>query len=125
MAALVLLRLRRCRTRLFMVVLAVDERSEPIARVALDSFPDVEHRPAGRVDHDAADLTQNLEIADSDSERRQDDDVFCLDTAEVDATAGHTTASRFPLPAPRLPASPALKTRSPSPGVSNSRADYG
>ena len=42
--------LRRRRARLLVIVLAVDERGEPVARVALDALPHVQHRAARRVD---------------------------------------------------------------------------
>jgi hypothetical protein len=55
--------------------LAVNQRREAVLCVRLDALPDVQHRPAGRVDHDAADFAQRLKIPDGDTERRQDDDI--------------------------------------------------
>ncbi len=83
-----------------MVMLAVNERSESIARITLDSLPDVEYRAAGRVDHHAPDLTQNLEVGDGNSERRQDHDVLSFDAAKIDVASRF---SRFPLPASPFP----------------------
>src|SRR5690349_14634617 len=62
-ASLILPGLGCSRARLFMIVLAMNERSEAIAGVALDSLPDVEHRTAGRVYHYATDLAEDLKIA--------------------------------------------------------------
>src|SRR5262245_50320001 len=56
-------------------MLAVYERREAIACVALDTLPDIQHRAAGRVDHDAAESTKRLEVAHGHTERRQDNDV--------------------------------------------------
>src|SRR5438552_15634972 len=84
-----------------MVVLAVNERGEAVARIALDSLPDIEHRAASRVDHDASDLTQHLEILDRDAEGGQDHDVFCFDAAEIDVALSAVPLSPFPLPASR------------------------
>src|SRR6266480_431897 len=50
----VLAHLRRRRSRLLVVILAVNERRESVARVALDALPDIEHRAARRIDENAA-----------------------------------------------------------------------
>ena len=67
-----------------MVVLAVDQGREPVAGVALHPLPHVENRAAGRVDHDAADLAQRLEILDRDTECRQDHDIGRLHAGVID-----------------------------------------
>ena len=54
----ILLRLRRRGARFLVVVLAVDERRESVARVRLDALPDVEHGAAGGVHEDTPDLAQ-------------------------------------------------------------------
>ena len=71
--------LTRRRLGLFVVVLAVDHRREAVARVALDALPDVQHRPAGRVDDHAADGAQALEIPHRHAERRDDHHVVRAD----------------------------------------------
>ena len=72
------------RLGLLVVVLAVDDRGEAVAGVALHPLPDVEHRAAGGIDQHAADRPQTLEVADGHSEGRQDDDVVGGDAAEVE-----------------------------------------
>ena len=90
LAALVLLRLRRRRARLFMIMLAMNERSESIARVTLDSLPDVEHRATGRVDHHAPDLSKNLKVSDRHSEGWKNDHVVGVHSTEIDVSiVGH------------------------------------
>ena len=84
LTAFVLLCLRRRRARLFVVMLAVNERSESIARVTLDSLPDVEHRAAGRVDHHAPDLAKDLEVPDRHSECGKNDHICGPHSTEID-----------------------------------------
>ncbi len=71
--------------RLLVVVLAVDERREPVARVALHAFPDVEHGAAGGVHDDAAERPQRLEIVHGDPEGGKDDHVLPRDPREIEA----------------------------------------
>src|SRR5262249_38238489 len=79
------LHLRRRRARLFVVVLAMNEGREPVAGVALHALPDVEHRAAGRVDHDAADAAERLKVTNGHPERGQDYDIVRGDAAVVEA----------------------------------------
>src|SRR2546423_4037966 len=69
-----------------MIVFAVDERRESIARIAFDPLPDVEHGSARSVNHHAADLAEYLEVSDRDSEGRKDHHIFRFHAAEIDAT---------------------------------------
>ena len=69
---------------LLVVVLAVDHRGEAVAGVALDPLPDIEHRAAGGVDHDAANVAQSLEVAHRDAEGRDDDDVVGGDGGKIE-----------------------------------------
>ena len=78
-----------------MVVLAVNQRSESVSRVTLNSLPDVEYRAAGRVDHHAADLSKSLEVLDGDPESRQDYHILGFHPTEIDLPASR-------LPHPRL-----------------------
>src|SRR5437879_6964454 len=71
---------------LLVVILAVNQRGESVARVRLDAFPDVEHRPARRIHQHARDRAQSLEVPDRHAERRQDHYVVCADRAEVELT---------------------------------------
>ena len=71
----VLCRLRRRRARFFVVGLAVDDRREPVLRVALHVLPDVEDRSAGRVHERAALRREQRHVADGHAERRQNHDV--------------------------------------------------
>jgi hypothetical protein len=66
------------------IVLAVDQAGEAVARVAVDALPHVQHRAAGRVDDDAPLAAQRLEVVDRDAERGQDDDVGGLDAVVVE-----------------------------------------
>src|SRR5213593_2755653 len=70
-----------------MVVLAMNERGEAVARVALDALPHVEHRAARRVDENAPDRPQVLEVLDRDAEGWQDDDIFRVYRREIEARA--------------------------------------
>ena len=88
--------LRRRGARLLVVVLAVDERREPVAGVALDALPHVEHRPAGRVHHDAAEAAKRLEVADRHAERREDHDVLGLDGGVVESRLARLRGRRSP-----------------------------
>src|SRR5512133_1195897 len=65
-------------------MLAVYERGEAIARVALDTLPDIQHRSAGRVDDDASEPAKRLEIAHGHTERRQDNDIARRDIRVVE-----------------------------------------
>ena len=67
-AAGILLHLRRRRARLLVVVLAVDQRGQTVARVRIHTLPDVEHRAAGRVHHHAPLGAERLEVVDRDAE---------------------------------------------------------
>src|SRR4029450_1898377 len=70
--------------------LAVDERGEAVARVALDALPDVENGATGGVDHHATDLSKDLAVCDRDPEGRKDYNVLGLDSTEIDAAVlGH------------------------------------
>jgi hypothetical protein len=75
-AVRVLLHLAGGGARLLVVVLAVDERGEAVARVGLDALPHVEHRAARGVDHHAAEGAQGVEVVDGHAERRQDHHVL-------------------------------------------------
>ena len=55
--------------------LAVDDGGEPLARVARDVLPDVQHRPAGGVHQRAAQALQPRQFVHRDPEGRDDDDV--------------------------------------------------
>src|SRR3954470_549666 len=88
----ILLSLRSRSPRLFMVVLAVNEGGESVARVTLHALPDVEHRATRRIHHHATDAAQDLEVGDRDSERRQDHDVLWLHAAEINLPASHLSA---------------------------------
>src|SRR5688572_17635296 len=48
--------------RFLVVMLAVNEGGESVARIALDALPDVEHGAAGRVDDHATQRPQGLEV---------------------------------------------------------------
>ena len=76
----------------------MNERSEPISRVALNSLPDVEHRSTRRVNQHASDLTKDFEVPDRHTERRQDHYILGLHPTEIDVPA-----SRFPLRASPFP----------------------
>ena len=80
----VLHHLARGRLGLLVPVLAVDDRGEPVARVALHPLPHVQHRPAGRIHQHAADPAKPLEVADGDPEGRQDHHVVRRDGREVE-----------------------------------------
>ena len=56
--------------------LAVDDRREAVLRVSLDVLPDVEHRSARRVDHDAAHPAEAVHVGGRDAEGRQHDHVL-------------------------------------------------
>src|SRR5207248_866027 len=99
----IFLSLRCRRARLFVVVLTMYQRGEAVPRVALDPFPYVEDRTAGRIHHHATNLSKRFEILDGNPERRQDHNVLCLDPAEIDVTSVRPpcvrrAGSRFPLP---------------------------
>ena len=68
-------RLRGGRLRLLVPHLAVNDRREPVLRVALHVLPDVQHRAAGRIHHHAADVGEALHLGRRDAERRQHDHV--------------------------------------------------
>src|SRR6476620_1171222 len=73
-----------------MVVLAMDERREPVARITLDPLPNVEDRAASGVDHHAPDLAKDLEVGNGDAKGREDYDILGLHAAEIDtAILGH------------------------------------
>src|SRR6185312_13656321 len=80
--------LRRRGPRLLVVVLAVNDRGESVARVALDALPDVEHRTAGRVDEHTALVAQRGKVVDRDAEGGKNDDVLRRDRAEVERAGG-------------------------------------
>ena len=61
---------------LLVVVLAVNNRGEPVFGVPLNPLPHVEDGPTGRIDHDAADLAEPVEILLGHAERRQDDHIL-------------------------------------------------
>ena len=61
--------------RLLVPVLAVDDRSEALLRVALDVLPDVQDRAAGGVDKRAASPIEARELVDRHAERGQDHHV--------------------------------------------------
>ena len=73
-------------SRLLVIVLAVDQRRESIARVALDAFPDIQHRATRGVYEDAADSAQGLEVVNRDAERRQNHHVLRRHRRKVEAT---------------------------------------
>src|SRR5688500_16694422 len=60
---------------LLVVVLAVDDRGVPFARVLVDVLPDVQHASASRVHEHAPLPAQVLHLRDGDAEGGQDDDV--------------------------------------------------
>ena len=64
---------------LFVPRLAVDDRGEPVAGVPPHVLPDVEDRPARRVDERATSLLEAEEHRHGDAECRQDDDVIGSD----------------------------------------------
>src|SRR6266567_4482199 len=78
--------LRRRRPGFLVIVFAVNERRDPAARIALDTFPHVEHGAAGRIDEHAADRPQRVEIGDRHPERRKDHGVFGPNAAEVEGS---------------------------------------
>src|SRR5688572_24346386 len=69
-----------------MVVFAVNQRCEAVLRVALDALPDIEHGSAGRVDKDALDATQLVEVVNRDAERGEDHHVLRRHRAEIELT---------------------------------------
>src|SRR5581483_2919890 len=73
------------------IVLAVDDRREAVARIGLHALPHVQHRSAGRVHERAADRAQPLEVPDRDPERGKHDDVVGPDGGEVEVAALGTT----------------------------------
>src|SRR5882762_435385 len=72
--------------RFFVVVLAVDQGGEAVARVHLDALPDVQDRSARRVDEHAADRAQALEVPHRHAKRRENHDVAGAHGAEVELT---------------------------------------
>src|SRR5262249_21396077 len=82
----VLLHLRRRSSRLLVVVLAVNQRGEPVTCVALDTLPDVEYGTTGGIHENTADLAQRLEIVDGHAEGRHDNDVFWANRAKIERT---------------------------------------
>src|SRR5436309_6686868 len=83
-AARVFVHLARGGLRLFVVVLAVDQSGEAVARVHLDALPDVQHRTTRRIDEHASDRPQPLEVPHRDAECREDYDVAGVHRAEVE-----------------------------------------
>src|SRR6185503_17972389 len=77
--------LRRRRSRLLVVVLAVDQSREPFTRVALHTLPYVENRTARGVHEDASQVAQVREVLDRHTERRQDHHVLGTHAREVEA----------------------------------------
>src|SRR5688572_3585713 len=67
--------LRRGGLRFLVAVLAVDDRREPLVRVAPHVLPDVEDGAAGRVDERAAMGLELLQLFDRDAEGRKNDHV--------------------------------------------------
>ncbi len=72
--------------RFLVVVLSVDDGSEPIPGVTLDPLPDVQHRSAGGIDQHAPDGTQSFEISDCHAEGGHDDDIIRIDGREVEVS---------------------------------------
>src|SRR5829696_584392 len=68
-----------------MIVLAVNQRSEPVACIALYAFPDIEHRSAGCIHHDASDSAKRFEVMNCHSERGEYYNVCRRNFAVVDA----------------------------------------
>src|SRR5260221_12778738 len=66
------------------MVLPVNERGEAVAAIRFDALPDVEHRPTGGVDQNAADVPECLEGRDRHAEGGEDDDVFSANSTEVE-----------------------------------------
>src|SRR5687768_322333 len=80
--------LRGLRSRgpcLLVIVLAMDHGSEAVTGIALDTLPYVQHRAASRVHHDAANLTERLEIVDRYAKCRQDHHIRRLEDPEIEA----------------------------------------
>ena len=77
--------------RLLVVVLAVDDGGEAVARVLVDVLPDVEHAAAGGVHEHAAPAAQLLHLRHRHPEGGQDDDV----------AGRHLARSATPRPSPR------------------------
>src|SRR6267143_208221 len=80
----ILVHLTRRGLGLFVVVLAVDDCGETIARVHLDALPHVQDRAARRIYEHAPDCPQPVEVPHRHAERRQDHDVVGRDGAEVE-----------------------------------------
>src|SRR5438270_2318139 len=80
----ILVHLARRGLRLLVVVLAVDQGGETVARVYLDALPDVQNRSARRVDEHAADGAQPLEIPHRHAERGKNHDVVRAHSTEVE-----------------------------------------
>ena len=70
--------------RLLVLILAVNEGGKAVARVGVDPLPDIQHRPAGRVDENAADLTECGKVVDGHPKRGHDHDVVARDAGEVE-----------------------------------------
>src|SRR5258705_115802 len=71
----ILVDLARRGLRLFVVVLAVDQGGEAVARVHFDALPNVQYRSAGRVDKKAADGALQLEVPQRHAKLRANHDV--------------------------------------------------
>ena len=84
-AAVEFVHLRGGRAGLLVRVLAVDDCGEAVFRIALHPLPDMQHRAARRIDQDAPDILQLLEVVKSYSERRHDCNVLRRDSGEVES----------------------------------------
>jgi muramoyltetrapeptide carboxypeptidase len=77
-------RLGGSRASFLVVILAMDDRGEPVPRITLHALPDVEYRAACSVDDDTSDLPERLEVVDCHSERWKDDHIFRAEHAEIE-----------------------------------------
>src|SRR5215217_3807446 len=69
---------------LLVVVLSVDEGGVAVAGIALDPFPDVQHRSTGGVDQHTANAAKPLEVTNGDTEGGHDHHVVRGDFGEVE-----------------------------------------
>ena len=87
-------RLRGRRLRFLVPHLAVDDRRVPAFGIPPDVLPDIEDRPAGRVDQRAAAVLELLQHGDRDAKGRQNDHVFRLELLD---RAGLSLRNRTPI----------------------------